>query len=68
MLDTKTIMLLSPIILIQIILMVINLINLSKKTQTKFLNKIIWLLIIVLGSLIGNIIYLVIESEKNERD
>ena len=68
--DTKTIiLLLIPYIIIQIILMVINLINIKKKTDTKYLNKPIWIGIILLFQVPGNLVYMLIESgDNNDRD
>ena len=68
MMDTTLLILILPIALIQIVLMIINLINLSKKRETKYLNKYAWLCIILFLGLIGNIVYLVIESEKHDSD
>jgi len=68
-LDNTTILLLvSPLVVLQLALMIINLINLYKKKKTKYLNKAWWLAIIILGSLIGNIVYMIVESEKNAGD
>ena len=58
--------LLMPIILISLGLMIFNIINLLNKSETKYLNRNIWLIIILLGNLIGNIAFLAIESEKND--
>ena len=59
-------LLLAPIIALAIGLMIFNLINLKNKTSTKYLNKSYWLLIIIIGNIIGNIVYLALESEKND--
>ena len=59
-------LLLAPIVAIALGLLVFNLINLSKKRETKYLNKTYWLIIIIVGNIIGNIIYLALESEKND--
>ena len=64
--NTTIILLLIPIILIQLILTIINLINISKKTTTKYLNKIIWIIIIIGVNYIGNILYIVLENNYNE--
>jgi hypothetical protein len=67
--DNTTILLLaSPLILIQLVLMIMNLINLYKKKKMRYLNKALWLVIILLGNLIGNIVYLLIEGNKNDSD
>jgi len=67
--DNKTmILLLIPILLIQLILMVINLVNLYRKQKTKYLNKAVWLVFIILFSYIGNIAYLIIEGGNDDSD
>jgi heme/copper-type cytochrome/quinol oxidase subunit 4 len=66
--NTTIILLASPLIAIQLILMVINLLNLYKKKKTKYLNKALWVVIIFLGSLIGNIVYILAEGNKNGSD
>ena len=61
--DTQMIILLiTPYIIIQIILMVINLINIRKKQETKYLNKPIWIGIILLFQVPGNLAYMLIEN------
>lgn len=63
--DEKTIiLLLIPILLIQIILIVVNLLNLKKKKGTKYFSKTVWLILLIVGSYISNIIYILIEGEK----
>ena len=66
--DKTTILLLTPIIIIQLILMIINLVNISKKNRTRYLSKIIWVFIVILTSYIGNICYLILESSEGEED
>jgi len=61
--DTQTmILLVIPIIVIHVILVVINLLNIKKKTRTKFLTKSIWIIIIIFIQIIGSIAYMVIEG------
>jgi len=60
------ILLLTPIIIIALGLIIFNLINLKNKKDTKYLNKPLWTLIIIIGNIVGNIIYLALESEKND--
>jgi len=57
-----------PLLLIWLILIIINLINISKKEKTKYLTKPIWIAIILVFSYIGNIAYLLLESDKNDSD
>ncbi|MCL2320674.1 MAG: PLDc N-terminal domain-containing protein [Oscillospiraceae bacterium] len=66
---TKTmILLLIPLILLQLILMIINLVNISKKAKTKYLNKTVWVIFILLLSYIGNVAYLLIEGGNDDSD
>lgn len=61
--DTQTIILLViPIIAIHVILVVVNLLNIKKKTCTKFLTKSLWIIIIIFIQIIGSIAYMVIEG------
>ena len=60
------VLLFGPIIVMILGLMIFNLINLKNKSTTKYLNKTYWLIIIIFGNIIGNIIYLALESEKND--
>ena len=64
--NTTTLLLISPLIILQLVLMIINLVNLYKKKKTKYLNKGWWLAIIILGNLIGNIIYMVVENDSDK--
>ena len=67
--DTTTIILLaSPVIVLQLVLMVINLLNWNRKKKTRYLDKVWWLAIIILGGLIGNVVYMILESDKNDSD
>jgi len=67
--DNTTIMLLaSPVIVLQLVLMAINLLNWNRKKKTRYLDKTWWLVIILLGSLIGNVVYMILESDKNDSD
>ena len=66
--DTTTILLLSPIIAIQLTLAIICLVNISKKPKTKYLNKIIWVPLILFVGYIGSIAYLILESSQGEED
>ena len=52
-----------PLIIIQLFLMVFCLLKLSKDT-TKYLPKWLWALIIILGELLGPIVYLLLGREK----
>jgi hypothetical protein len=50
--------LLIPLIVVQLVLMVVCLIDLSKRARVRGLPKWAWAIIIVLGELLGPIIYL----------
>lgn len=52
-----------PIIVIQLILMVVALLDLSKRERTKG-PKWMWALIIILGELLGPILYFVLGREE----
>jgi len=56
------ILLLIPVIIIQLALMIYCLVNVIKKTETKYLNKLAWILIIVLINIFGPIVYLIMEG------
>ena len=49
----------APILIIEVILIVISLVDLSKRKKVHFDNKLIWVLLIVFLNLIGPILYLV---------
>ena len=66
--DEKTILLLIPIAIIQFILMAVALVNVIKKPKTKYLNKTIWIVLIIAVSYIGSIVYLVIEGGTDDSD
>lgn len=62
--------LLIPVIVIQLSLQIVAIINVSKKTneQVRFENKLIWLLIIIFGSLLGAIAYFIFGGNPNVND
>ncbi|MDV2988604.1 MAG: PLD nuclease N-terminal domain-containing protein [Dehalogenimonas sp.] len=51
--------LLIPIIIIELVLVVVALLDLSKRQKVKGESKVVWVLIIIFLNLIGPIIYLV---------
>jgi len=67
-LDPKIWLLLAPIIVIQYGLMIFCLIRLVRAHKLNYLNKPIWALIILLGQLIGSVLFLILESGQNEGD
>ena len=60
--NTAILLLSIPIGIVQLVLMVINLFNVTRKDKTRYLNKVFWLFIIILGGLVGNIVYLILEN------
>ena len=62
--DTGLLLLLSPIIVIQFALMIWGILKILPKKETKYLNKNIWLLIIILIGVFGPIAYLVLEGDE----
>ena len=61
--STELLQIIIPIIVIQLSLMIFCLFKLSKDT-VKYLPKWLWALIIILGELLGPIIYLIFGREK----
>ena len=53
-----------PLIIIEIVLLVIALVDLVKRERVKGGNKLVWVLVIVLISIIGPIIYLILGREE----
>lgn len=53
-----------PIVIREILLMIIALKDIWYRTQFKFANKIIWVLVIVLIQILGPILYLMIEKDR----
>jgi hypothetical protein len=53
-----------PIVLLQLILMIVALLDLIRREKTRFLPKWAWAIVIVLGELIGPIVYLIFGREE----
>ena len=53
-----------PLVLLQLILMIVALVDLIRREKARFLPKWAWALIIILGELLGPIIYLIIGREE----
>ncbi len=49
-----------PLVLIQLVLMVICLVDLGRREKVKGLPKWAWAIIIVLGELVGPVVYLIV--------
>lgn len=62
--DSKTIFLLIPVFIIQIILIVIALKHLLKRNKTLYLDKTIWILIILFICIIGAVTYIALEGKE----
>ena len=52
-----------PLVLIQLILVIVALADLIRREKTRYLPKWAWAIIIILGELIGPIVYLIIGRE-----
>ena len=48
-----------PLVLVQVVLIIVSLLDLSRREKVKFLPKWAWVIIIVLGELIGPAVYLI---------
>ena len=53
-----------PLVVLQLILMVVALLDLSKREKVRWLPKWAWAIIIILGELVGPIVYLVVGREE----
>jgi hypothetical protein len=53
-----------PLILLQLILMIIALVDISRREKLRWLPKWAWILIVVLGEMIGPIIYFIFAREE----
>ncbi|MBU1094742.1 MAG: PLDc N-terminal domain-containing protein [Firmicutes bacterium] len=58
--------LLIPLIVLEVVLMMIALIDLKKKTEVRFDNKLIWIFIIILGTFFGSIGYLIFGGKRDD--
>ena len=66
--DEKTLLLLIPVAIIQAILMIVALVNVIKKSKTKYLNKPIWIALIIFVGYVGSIGYLLVEGGHDDSD
>jgi uncharacterized protein YybS (DUF2232 family) len=53
-----------PLVLLQLILMIVALVDLVRREKVRYLPKWAWAIIIILGELLGPIIYLIIGREE----
>ncbi|HAQ56643.1 MAG TPA: hypothetical protein DCR44_04510 [Acholeplasmatales bacterium] len=58
--------LLIPLIVVQLTMQVVALINLKHKTKVRFGNKLVWVLIIVFGTMLGSILYFILGGVADE--
>jgi hypothetical protein len=54
-----------PLLIIQVALMVIALVDLKNRERVRGGNKVVWVLVIILISIIGPIIYLLVGREES---
>jgi len=53
-----------PLVLLQLILVIVALVDLSKREKVRWLPKWLWAIIIIIGELFGPIIYFIIGREE----
>jgi hypothetical protein len=53
-----------PLILLQLILMIIALVDISKREKLRWLPKWAWIIIVIIGEMIGPIIYFIFGREE----
>lgn len=55
-----------PLLVLQFVMQIIAIINLVKRDKVRFNNKWIWVVIIVLGNILGPIIYFAFRGTNDE--
>ncbi len=60
----KFLPLIIPLVILQLILIVVALVDLSKREKVRWLPKWAWAIIIIVGELVGPIVYLVAGREE----
>lgn len=63
--NTSTLLLLLPLIVLQLTLMIAALVDLLKRERVTGGNKVVWVLIIIFINIIGPIIYFVIGRKED---
>lgn len=58
--------LLIPLLVVQLTMQVVALISLKNRTKVRFGNKLVWVLIIVCGTMLGSILYFIIGGVSDE--
>jgi hypothetical protein len=61
---SKILPLLIPIIILQLGLQISALVNLARRKKVRFNNKLVWVVIIIFGSMLGSIIYFVARGDE----
>ena len=64
--DSALLLVLLPIIILQLAMQIAALIDLSKRKRVTGGNKFIWILVIILGELLGPIVYFVLGRRGDE--
>jgi hypothetical protein len=60
---SKILPLLIPLIILQFGLQIAALVNLYRRKKVRFNNKAVWVIIILLGSMVGSIIYFIAKGD-----
>ena len=58
--------LLIPLLVVQLTMQVLALISLKKRAKVRFDSKLVWVLIIVFGTMLGSILYFILGGVADE--
>jgi hypothetical protein len=58
--------LLIPLLVVQLTMQVIALINLKNRAKVRFDSKLVWVLIIVCGTMLGSVLYFILGGVGDE--
>lgn len=61
---TKIIPFLIPLVIIQLGLQIFSIIDLIRRKKIRYGNKLIWAAVIVAGSLLGSVVYLILRGDE----
>ncbi len=64
--DSALLLVLLPIILLQLALQVAALLDLKKRKNVVGGNKLVWILVIVIGEMLGPVIYFIFGRKEDE--
>lgn len=64
--DSALLLVLLPIIILQLALQIAAILDLKKRKNVVGGNKLVWLLVIVLGELLGPVVYFVFARKEDE--